>query len=87
MGNKTVSMALTSLCSQTSGNCKCLVNVEVEMQKYFDIKLSVLPDLYAVFILGQDFIGQHKSICVKFGGKRPHLTCVQTDFSSSSTLC
>ena len=49
----------------------CLVNVEVERQKYFDIKLSVLPDLYAAVILGQDLMWLHKSICVKFDKMRP----------------
>ena len=56
--------------------------MEVERQKYFDVKLSGLPDLFAAFILGQDFMGQHKSICVKFGGKRPSLiVCRLTTFS------
>ena len=48
--NNTMSMASTSLSSQMSGYC--LVNVQVERQKYFDVKLPVLPDLCAAAILG-----------------------------------
>ena len=39
-------------------------------KKYFDIKLSLLPDLCAAVILGVDFMEQHESVCVKFSGKR-----------------
>ena len=54
-----------------------------------DVKLSVLPDLLAAVMLGQDFMGQHESICVKFVGKRPSLTvCRLTTISNPAlTLC
>lgn len=73
-------MASTSLSSWTL--TYCLLNLEVERQEYTDFKLSVLPDLCAAVILGQDFMGQHESICVKFGGKRPPLNvCGLTTFT------
>ena len=71
-GNNTVSMASTSLSSQKSGYC--LIKIEVERRKHFDTKLSVFPDLCIDVILGQDFMGQHKSISKKFGKKNTFLS-------------
>lgn len=68
-----MSTASTSLRSRTLGK------FEVERQEYSDFKLSVLTDLCASVIFGQNFMGQHMSICVKFGEKRPPFKCVWTD--------
>ena len=51
----------------------------MEKHKYSDAKLSVLPDLYAAVILGKVFKVKHKSICGKFGRKKPSLS-VQMDY-------
>ena len=53
----------TSLSSQTTRYC--LVNVEGDRQKYFDVKLFVLPDLCAVVFLGQDFMGNKNLLLLK----------------------
>ena len=58
--NNIVSLVSTSLGSQTSGYC--LVNVEVERQKYFDNKLSFLIFVLLSFF-GKILWGNSKVMC------------------------
>lgn len=78
--NSVVSMASTSLQTQICGYC--IVELIVKGKLYPNSKLSVMPDLCKDIILGQDFMKQHESISVKFGGSDPPLhICGLTSFS------
>ena len=86
-GNNTMSIASTSLGFQTSGYC--LVNVKVDRQKYFEVKLAVPPDLCAAVILEQILWGNTK---VSVGNlvERGPLKRMRTDYflgSSITTIC
>ena len=69
-------MALTSLSSQMSDYC--LINVEVERQKYFDVKLCFLICVLLLF-LGKILWGNTK-MSVRNLGERGPLKCVQIDY-------
>lgn len=53
-------MASSPLVSSTFRNS--LVNLYVEGESYSNIKLAVLPHLYARVMLGQDFMKMHESV-------------------------
>ena len=66
-----VTMAATSLSAQTTGFCE--VDLKVNGHEYGGVRLTVLPQLSADVILGQDFQKLHDSVTVKYGGALPPL--------------
>ena len=66
-----VTMANSSFTSKVEG--ECFVNFTMQNRKYSNVKLLVLENLCADIILGQDFMGQHKSVVFEFGGCEPSL--------------
>ena len=77
-----VSMASTSHKSSTSGRCS--VSLELGGRLYPGMLLSVMEDLCAPVLLGHDFLRQHESVTVKFGGKLPPIElCGFTAFTAA----
>ena len=68
----TISMASSPLATVTEGHC--FANIKVMGKEYKLFKLSLLPDLCADVILGQDFMKLHKSVEFTLLGSRPKLT-------------
>lgn len=66
-----VTLASTSFSAQTSGVCK--VNINVNGRYYEDVCLTVLSNLCADVILGQDFQKLHESVHLNYGGTLPPL--------------
>ena len=64
-------MAATSLSAQTTGVCD--VNLKVNRREYNGVRLTVLPQLCADVILGQDFQKLHDSVTLQYGGALPPL--------------
>ena len=60
LSSGTISMATSSLATNVSGYC--LVGVVFGGRTYPRVRLSVLPELYADFILGLDFQTQHERV-------------------------
>ncbi|KAK4328285.1 hypothetical protein Pmani_001310 [Petrolisthes manimaculis] len=58
--------------STTLGHC--IVDLKVQNNKYPHYKFSVLPELCAKVILGEDFMRMHKLVEFDFDGSRPKLT-------------
>ena len=69
---KTISMATASLTMKTLG--MCYASFQIGSKKYSDVKFSVLPNLCADLILGQDFQSRHEYVTLKYGGSDPPLT-------------
>jgi len=69
--NCRVSMAFSSLSTQTEG-C-CTVNLTLCGRDYHNVCLVVLRGLCADIILGQDFQQKHASVTVKYGGQLPQI--------------
>ena len=67
-----IRMASSSHSSNTLGHC--VVNLDLSGRMYNNIKLSILADLCCDLILGHDFLQQHSSIQIPFGGPLPPLT-------------
>lgn len=67
-----VSMATSSLTAKVKGYL--LADVTVQSRTYKNARFSVLSDLCYDVILGRDFMGQHESVEILFGGKSPKLT-------------
>lgn len=70
-GSSTVSMASTSLSAHITGYC--ILNIELQGLTYSRVRMSILSNLCCDVILGQDFMRQHESISVRFGGSKPPL--------------
>ena len=68
----TISMASSPLAAVTVGHC--FVNIKVMEKEYKSFKLSLLPDLCADVVLGQDFMKLHQSVEFTLQGSRPKLT-------------
>lgn len=51
----------------------CFVDLNLKGECYRKTKLSVLQDLCCDVILGQDFMSQHSSVTVEFGGPKSNL--------------
>lgn len=66
---RTVTMASTSLSTQTSGFCR--VNMKVSGWEYENVRLHVLPQLCCNIILGQDFQKLHDKVTLTYGGDLP----------------
>ena len=66
-----VSMANASLSSKVVGFCN--VGLELLGEHYSGVKLRILPDLCCDIILGHDFLKNHASLEIPFGGTRPPL--------------
>ena len=66
-----VSMVSSSLEASNKGQCTVDLNLLVEW--YPDVKLSVLPHLCSDIILGQDFMSQLSIISFAFGGSKKDL--------------
>lgn len=66
-----VTMASTSFSTETSGFCT--VNIKVNGRLYESVRLTVLPQLCANVILGQDFQRLHDSVTLAYGGQLPPL--------------
>ena len=60
-----VSMADSSVTAKIEG--QCFVDIQLQNRKYENVKLYVLDNLCAQFILGQDFMKQHDSVVFNFG--------------------
>ena len=53
---------------------KCCVQLELKGRTYSNVSLSLLDDLCAPVLLGHDFLRQHESVSLEFGGKLPSLS-------------
>ena len=69
--DKPVTMASTSMTTNSAGFC--VVDIHLNGRRYEKVKLSVLPQLCADVILGQDFQAKHESVMIKYGGPLPPL--------------
>lgn len=67
-----VTMASSALSTSVRG-C-CVVDINVKGEYYRNTRLSVLPDLCCDVILGQDFMSQHSSVTVEFGGPKKNFS-------------
>lgn len=67
-----VCMATTSATSKIRGYC--LIRLELLQNVYTNLKISILADLCADFIIGHDIMKQHTRVDVVFGGSRPPLS-------------
>lgn len=74
--NKEISMALTTLNTNSSGHC--VVDMMLNGRSYPSTHLGILKDLCSDMILGLDFQKQHKSLTIEFGGPKPELTVTNT---------
>ncbi|XP_050505365.1 uncharacterized protein LOC126883744 [Diabrotica virgifera virgifera] len=80
-----VSMASMSFSANIQGYC--LINIQVDKEKYDQTKVLVLSNLCTDVILGQDIMKQHESLEVKFGGpRRPLKICCLTEAKIKPTL-
>ena len=69
-----VRMASTSFATKIKGICR--VNLQFQDRSYNDYRLTVLSDLCSDIILGQDFMREHESLTLNFGGdKSPLKVC------------
>ena len=66
-----VGLAVKGVSSKTLGTCEA--SVELMQRKYFNVKFSVLKDLLTDVVLGHDFLDQHESVNIHFGGTEPPL--------------
>ena len=66
-----VGLAVKGVSSITLGTCEA--SVKLMQRKNSKVKFSVLNDLLADVVLGYDFLDQHKSVNIHFGGTEPPL--------------
>ena len=66
-----VTMASTSFSTQTTGFCTA--DIQFNGRVYESVRLTVLPQLCANIILGQDFQKLHESVTLAYGGHLPPL--------------
>ena len=52
----------------------CIVSLHLSGREYRNIKLSVMANLCCDVILGHNFLCEHSSVEIPFGGPFPHLT-------------
>ena len=70
-GHKSVNLAAEKSVVSILGHC--VVNIELENNKYSAVKLQVLPSLCADIIFGVDFMEQYRSVQIILGGMGPVL--------------
>jgi hypothetical protein len=70
--NEHIAMASSSMVCRTMGHC--FVTLTVGNKSYQTYKLSILPDLCAPVILGQDFMLKHSSVEFHMKGSYPKLS-------------
>lgn len=61
-------MADVSLSSKIFG--QCAVNLKLQGETYYGINLKVLPSLCSDVILGHEFLQNHSTLEMAFGGER-----------------
>ena len=66
-----VGLAIKGRSYTSTGTCNA--EIELNSRKYENVRLSVLEDLLTDVILGQDFMQQHESVNIMFGGRKPSL--------------
>ena len=81
-----VKMASSTLVASIEGYC--CVDIRCNGNMYKDVRLSVLSDLCADVILGEDFLGLHREVKIRFDGRRPPLKvcCLAEALVSAPTL-
>ena len=70
--NTRVAMAKKSLVTDIEGHV--LADITISSSVYKGNRFLVMPDLCYDVIIGQDFMNQHESIEILFGGSKPRLT-------------
>ena len=72
----TVKLANSSESQVVSQACTLSVSItnEIGTRDYPSTSLSVMPYLIADVVLGEDFMKQHDSILIQYGGTKPQLT-------------
>ena len=71
-GVSKVTMATTTLTTDILGHC--VLDIIVQGQEYKNIRFSVLPSLCSEVILGHEFLKQHETVNLTFGGSKQSLT-------------
>ena len=66
-----IGLAIKGRSFTSTGTCNAAV--ELNARKYENVRFSVLKDLLTDVILGQEFMQQHESVNIMFGGKEPSL--------------
>ena len=66
-----IAMASTTHTSEIQGRCKA--NLTINGKEYTNVELFILEALCSPLLLGHDFLKQHQSLSVKFGGSQPPL--------------
>ena len=69
--NHSIGLAIKGCASSSLGVSK--VKVELNGRSYSQVPVTILKDLLTDVVLGQDFLEQHKSINIQFGGTKPAL--------------
>ena len=64
----------------------CQVNLKLLGQEYKSVSVTVLTNLVTDVILGRDFMTQHQSINIHFGGVKPTLQLGALEAVKTSTL-
>lgn len=64
-------MATSAFSTKVTGFCT--VNLVYQGRTYKNLRLSVLPGLYADLIVGIDFQSQHESVVFTYGAPEPSL--------------
>ena len=67
----TVTLASSRQTSQIRGTCHC--DLTMKDNKYENVTMYVMEDLCSPVLLGHDFLKQHRSVSVEFGGSQPPL--------------
>ncbi|GFW73116.1 retrovirus-related Pol polyprotein from transposon opus [Trichonephila clavipes] len=67
-----ISMANSSLVTETEGVCK--VNLKIENFTYQNVELLIMKDLCSDVLIGHDILNRHPSVEIGFDGNRPPLT-------------
>ena len=67
-----ISMASKSLMTEVTFYCEA--ELRVKDRSYKNFRFLILPNLCTNLILGLDFLSQHESITMNYGGKQPPLT-------------